>query len=311
MLDRLSELLPQTGDPDGRSIICSGFIASSRSPQALGGLFDRDPRFPPTLLRIFSVSQYLADQLINDPDCFDMLRMTEGQGVSREVLCDEVLNEILACSNEAAVLRSFAISVIVKRCESPLATLSDCRRRDDHRTELDTGGGIVRSCLSIRLKSCSARYGTPMTPQSVAARFSVIALGKLGGNELNYSSDIDLMYIAETDGKTEGGKSIANQEFFDRLAQAMTRYLSEVTANGRAYRVDLRLRPYGKSGPMVSSLESALNYYEASGRTWERQAFIKGRCVRGHGLWPAVLGSNATWIFRRYLTAADISGIKA
>ncbi len=313
MLDRLSELLPQTGDPDVALNNLQRFIASSRSPQALGGLFDRDPDSLPTLLRIFSVSQYLADQLINDPDCFDMLRMTEGQGVSREVLCDEVLNEILACSNEAAVLRvlrDFRHRETLRIAFGDFIGLSPVEMITEQNSIL--AEALCEAAYRSAWKSCSARYGTPMTPHSVAARFSVIALGKLGGNELNYASDIDLMYIAETDGKTEGGKSITNQEFFDRLAQSMTRFLSEVTANGRAYRVDLRLRPYGKSGPMVSSLESALNYYEASGRTWERQAFIKGRCVAGDMVYgQQFLDRMQPWIFRRYLTAADISGIKA
>ncbi len=105
MMDRLAEGLAKTGDADAVLNNLQRFVRASRSPQALGGLFDRDQDALSTLLRIFSVSQYLADQLIGDPDCFDFIRMTDGQSVSRSVLVDEISNDVLAAPTEAVVLR--------------------------------------------------------------------------------------------------------------------------------------------------------------------------------------------------------------
>ena len=107
-------------------------------------------------------------------------------------------------------------------------------------------------------------------------------MGKLGGAELNYSSDIDLIFLYDSDGKTDSAKRpIANVEFFDRLAKEMVGLLAEATELGAAYRVDLRLRPDGERGPIVVSVPGALHYYDLRGRTWERQAYIKARVAAG------------------------------
>jgi len=129
---------------------------------------------------------------------------------------------------------------------------------------------------------------------------------------LNYSSDIDLIYLYDCDGKTDGQRSISNREFFEQLAREMNRFIAERTELGSVYRVDLRLRPEGERGPMVVSLEAAMRYYDLRGRTWERQAYIKARPIAGDiALGEEFLARMAPWIYRRYLSRADISGIKA
>lgn len=110
--------------------------------------------------------------------------------------------------------------------------------------------------------------------------FSILALGKLGGSELNYSSDIDLMFIFG-DGEAPPQAPISNREFFVRLAQQVTEILSKVTAEGPVYRIDLRLRPQGGEGELAISLSHALHYYANEAHDWERQALIKVRCSAG------------------------------
>ena len=112
------------------------------------------------------------------------------------------------------------------------------------------------------------------------AGFVVLGLGKLGGLELNYSSDIDLIFLGENDGQTDGRRPISNLEFFDLVAREIIRLLTKRTELGGVYRVDMRLRPEGSRGPMVMRSE-ALGYYDNRGRTWERQAYIKARPVAG------------------------------
>ena len=123
--------------------------------------------------------------------------------------------------------------------------------------------------------------GTPRRIDGRPARFAVLALGKLGGVELNYSSDIDLIFLYDGEGKTDGPKQVSNLEFFDRMAQDFIKLLTENTELGTVYRVDMRLRPHGQRGPLVNSLDSALHYYDVMGRTWERQAFVKARPIAG------------------------------
>ncbi len=171
---------------------------------------------------------------------------------------------------------------------------------------------VLEAALHAARRKLLAQRGTPLGPDGRPARFVVLAMGKLGGLELNYSSDIDLLFLYDYDGKTDGQRPITNEEFFDQLARELVRLTTERTELGSVYRVDLRLRPEGERGPMVISMESALNYYDLRGRTWERQALIKARPVAGsRELGEEFLQRLTPWIFRRYLTATDIAGIKA
>ena len=137
-------------------------------------------------------------------------------------------------------------------------------------------------------------------------------MGKLGGQELNYSSDIDLVFLCDDTGKTDGPRSVTSTEFFERMAQQVVKYLTENTSLGAAYRVDLRLRPDGRQGPPVTGVNAALRYYDISGRTWERQALVKARWIAGDkDLAREFLEQIEPWVYRRYLSWADIMGIKA
>lgn len=136
----------------------------------------------------------------------------------------------------------------------------------------------IRAALAWAERSLTERYGTPESPG-----FSILGLGKLGGEDLNFSSDVDLIYLYRADGHTSGGSagSLSNVQFYTRLAESVTQALSRATVDGFCYRVDLNLRPQGRAGAMVTSLPSALAYYESFGRTWERAALLKARCVAG------------------------------
>src|SRR5205823_4716041 len=139
--------------------------------------------------------------------------------------------------------------------------------------------------------------------------FVVLGMGKLGGGELNYSSDVDLIYVYERDGADARGRT--NREFFARLAEEVTRALRDVTPEGFCFRVDLRLRPGGGEGPLAVSLAAALSYYEAFGQTWERAAWLKARPVAGdRALGEALLDELLRFIYRRYLDFATIEDLQ-
>ena len=127
----------------------------------------------------------------------------------------------------------------------------------------------------------AAECGKPRDSASEAVQFSVLALGKLGGEELNYSSDIDLMFLYSANGQTDGTEPVSNKEFFRRAAQELTELLSTYTPEGMCYRVDLRLRPEGRLGEICISLEGAYEYYGKRARDWELQMLIKARVAAG------------------------------
>jgi glutamate-ammonia-ligase adenylyltransferase len=130
-----------------------------------------------------------------------------------------------------------------------------------------------------------ARHGTPRyVDENGEVRecgMSVIALGKLGGRELNYSSDIDLMFVYAANGETDGEHPISNKEFYKKVANQYTELLSTYTAEGLCYRVDLRLRPDGSLGEVCISLDGAKSYYQTRARDWELQMLIKARVAAG------------------------------
>ncbi len=145
-----------------------------------------------------------------------------------------------------------------------------------------------------------AQYGVPIGEDSGERQhFTVVGMGKLGGHELNVSSDIDLIFAFAEDGETNGAKSISNIEFFTRLAKRLIAAIDEITEDGFVFRVDMRLRPYGSEGPLACSFAMLEEYYQNQGREWERYAWIKGRVVAGpdQGL-GALL---RPFVFRKYL----------
>jgi [glutamine synthetase] adenylyltransferase / [glutamine synthetase]-adenylyl-L-tyrosine phosphorylase len=126
-----------------------------------------------------------------------------------------------------------------------------------------------------------AQHGEPRLADGSVCGFSVISLGKLGGKELNYSSDIDLMFVYGGNGETDGPTRITNKEFCKKIANEYTALLSTYTADGQCYRVDLRLRPDGTLGEICISDEGARRYYTERARDWEKQMLIKARVSAG------------------------------
>jgi len=152
-----------------------------------------------------------------------------------------------------------------------------------------------------------AAYGMPIGAESGAPQeLIVIGMGKLGGNELNVSSDIDLIYVYPEDG--QAGK-LSNHEYFTKLAQKLTQCISELTADGYVFRVDLRLRPYGDSGPVVSSFAMLEEYFLTQGREWERYAWIKARALSGDA--DGLRQLAYPFVYRKYLDYGAFASMRS
>ncbi len=135
---------------------------------------------------------------------------------------------------------------------------------------------LIMSTYNWLYQFCCQKYGTPQNEQPLC----IIAMGKLGGEELNFSSDIDLIFAYPEKGETQGHrKPIEHQLFFTRLAQRLIKALDQITTDGQVYRVDMRLRPFGDSGPLVTHFDAFSDYYHEQAREWERFAMVKARVL--------------------------------
>jgi len=206
------------------------------------------------------------------------------------------------------------------------ATLRRLRRRvylHSMLRDLDGTAGLSEVCANMTLlaevsigaaatlhhRALALVHGEPRDERGEAQQLVAIGMGKLGGGELNVSSDIDLVFVYPSDGSTDGGRAIANREFFDRLGRRVITALHEVTADGYVFRVDMRLRPYGESGPLTVPFAALEEYLITQGRTWERYAWLKARPLTGtrHGELEALI---TPFVYRKYLDFDAYEGLR-
>jgi glutamate-ammonia-ligase adenylyltransferase len=170
---------------------------------------------------------------------------------------------------------------------------------------------IIQETVNILYGWQVTEWGRPQNDKGEEQPFLIVALGKLGGSELNFSSDIDLMFTYPQSGMTVGqNRSIANEQFFIKLGQQFIKVLTDVTPDGFVYRVDMRLRPNGQSGSLVMNFSALENYYQYQGRDWERYALIKARVVTPKGDGEKLLALLQPFIYRRYLDYGAFSALR-
>ena len=172
----------------------------------------------------------------------------------------------------------------------------------------------VRAAVAFAVGVLRPKYGLPIGQESGDEQsLVVLAMGKLGGNELNLSSDIDLIFAYPEAGETKGGKQrLDNQTYFVRLGQLVIRLLDAVTEDGFAFRVDMRLRPYGDSGALVGAFSALELYYQEQGRDWERYAMVKARPITGTAAAKTSLMSMlSAFVYRRYTDFSVISALRS
>jgi glutamate-ammonia-ligase adenylyltransferase len=202
-----------------------------------------------------------------------------------------------------------------RRAESTRLVLRDLLGIDDVPATLAGSTALAEACIELALAHLEpafyARHGTPRLPDGSIQRLVVIGMGKLGGGELNFSSDIDLVFAYAEAGQCEGGRALEFEDFYARLGQRLAQLLGEVTADGFCHRVDLRLRPFGSVGRMALCFAAMEHYYQREGRDWERYAWIKARPVAGDvDGGRRLLAQLAPFVYRRYLDFTAIDGLR-
>ncbi len=167
----------------------------------------------------------------------------------------------------------------------------------------------IQTAQDFHTRELAARHGQPLNEDGSPMQLVVVGMGKLGGRELNVSSDIDLIYLYPEEGETGGASPLSHHEFFIRLGRKLSGAISENTADGYVFRVDLRLRPWGDSGPLAMSHAMLEDYLSLHGRPWERYAWIKGRALTGtrNGELDAIV---RPFVFRKYLDFGAYQSIR-
>jgi glutamate-ammonia-ligase adenylyltransferase len=280
----------------------------------------RDDRLRPLIGALLGGSEFLPQQVARRPEIFEEL-FHKGGALSRPApgaIAAEALEAADRCGTEEEMKRALRLlkqREMTRIAARDLAGLSPLPEVTEDLSAL--ASAALDAAVRFARRAISAKSGEPtaVLPDGTRrpCRFVVLGMGKLGGRELNFSSDVDLIYIYETDrGEVEGGpQPLSLHQYFVRLGEAVTRIISEATEDGFVFRVDLRLRPEGTRGELVISQRAAEIYYESWGQTWERAALIKARPVAGDlSLGDGFLESLVPFVFRKYMDFTSIEEIK-
>jgi glutamate-ammonia-ligase adenylyltransferase len=259
--------------PDRES--ASRFLRRLRSEQpAEFGRIAHSPAALRAAIAIFAHSSFLSESVLRDPE--RIVKVATSRRFYRVLSVDEYESLLAASDVPFAAFRRRQLLRIALRDVLGAATLAEITQ------ELSNLADAILDAASRRVRAqFAARHGEPRLPDGSVCGFSVISLGKLGGSELNFSSDVDLMFVYAGNGQTDGAAAITNKEFYKKVANEYTALLSTYTAEGQCYRVDLRLRPDGTGGEVCLSEEGARAYYTDRARDWEKQMLIKARVSAG------------------------------
>ena len=265
------------------------------------------------LYRIMGLSDFIAEQLCRHPDWVLPLFNGELENLSRQEF-DKDLHELLSDSSGEdevkALLRRYRNRQMVRLAWRDFFSYTSLEN-----SLLDLSALAEALIISARdwlyIQMCK-QYGTPIDAEGNPQPLIILGMGKLGGRELNFSSDIDLIFTFPEHGETQGARrAIDNQQFFIRMGQRLVNLLHQVTVDGFVYRVDMRLRPYGDSGPLVVSFSGLEDYYQEQGRDWERYAMVKARAL---GPWTAhsdeLHSMLRPFVYRRYIDFSAIESLR-
>ena len=191
----------------------------------------------------------------------------------------------------------------------------DLTGQDDVEQTLAGATALAEDCLRLALEALeqefATRHGQVRSEDGEVQRLVVFGLGKLGGGELNFSSDVDLVYAYPERGESDGARPLAAEEYFARLGQRLAKLLDDTTADGFSHRVDLRLRPFGRAGRVALSFAGMDQYFQREGRDWERYAWLKARAVAGDiAAGEAWLTTLRPFVYRRYLDFTALDGLR-
>ncbi len=301
--ERLAELLPsllghfsRSADPDLALSQFEAFLDSSPNPLTLLSYLEESPLALEVLVTVLGSSPYLTQILRRSPEYFYWL-MEQGR-LDQIATSDYFVAEVQAMAKAFEGNPEQALDAVrrFRRRETLRIGAQDLLGRVSLEGSIGQVSDLADTILDEVFNIVSSRFFDSPAP------FAVLALGKLGGRELNFSSDVDLVYVHGND---------ADHSAMTRFGKEYTRALTQFTAEGHLYRVDLRLRPMGKTGEIVYPLEACLHYYQTWADTFDRLALMKCRCVAGdRSLGQLFVSSIQDFVFRKYLDTAALEEIR-
>ncbi len=282
----LLQAMLEAPDPDMALAHAERFISAISGRLACYSLLAESMEAVRSLATLFGTTTFLSKILISHPEQLEaMLTQSYLNGLKPQQVMQKELDSLLDLAQDF---------------EEQLDLLRSYRNEEFLRIGMgDINGHLTQGCIAMQLTALAevclgaayrlalselTRFGQPLCQvegQSVMANLAIIGMGKLGGRELNYHSDLDIIFIYDYQGQTDGSKQISNHEYFAKLAQKLIMVLSTTTREGIVYKLDTRLRPSGNAGPLVTSLTAFENYHREDAQIWERQALSKARVVFG------------------------------
>lgn len=328
LVERLGDLLGRTLDADATLERFARFVLAARSPQSLVVLLQRDPASMESLLQLLSASHWLSECLIEDPEAFDLIRMTGGQPIDREVLVDEIYAE---CQSATSVKAAQSILKRHRRRETLRIAFGDLVQRQPLELTCEQLTFLADAILGAAIETAgllldrrrveqdkqqghvnpgshpsSMEFIAGATSESVKEQVSLacIASGAYGGKELDYVGDLEVLFVAQPQ------SDLISDQLAREWVDLVIELLSSGDHLGPTYPLTFRLMPRDEAD-MVIETNRLGRYFELSGRTWHRQEFIKARVAAGdESVGEAFLARLQPWIYRRYLGAADQEGIR-
>ncbi len=263
---------------------------------------------------VWATSPFVAQHCLRDPGMLagldasgDLFRVYPVGEYGQALITDS-----LAADNQASLMRVLRLRRHRELVRIAWRDLAGWASLPETLEELSAlADACVEAALRWLERDMQTSHGVVLNEAGEASRLIVLGMGKLGGRELNFSSDIDLILAYDSQGETPGPKVLSHEEYFKRIGRSLGHVLSEVTDDGFVYRVDTLLRPFGKSGPLVMHVDAMEQYYQSHGREWERYALIKARPIAGDlAAGEQLLKVLRPFIYRRYLDYSAFDSLR-
>ncbi len=317
-----AKTLDEVALPDALARLADARISAClESAKALGVDLPEPRLWPGDARRVFACSEFVADSCQQNPamlkaqlDSGELANSFGDDDFDRVAHFRRIIDERLDQDDEMQSLGP-GLRRLRREQWSRIAWRDIGGLSDLDEAVADASGfaeAAIQCALERLYRSQCDEIGVPESTSGEPQSMAVFALGKLGAGELNFSSDIDLFFAFPESGETRGKRrALSNDEFFQRLARQLIKVLGERTGDGFVFRVDMRLRPFGTSGPLVMSFNALEDYYQVHGRDWERYALIRARPVAGDSAAAqALVDQLRPFIYRRYLDFGSLESMR-
>ncbi|MCA9198552.1 MAG: hypothetical protein KDA87_13485 [Planctomycetales bacterium] len=287
------------------------YVCAHRSPLSFLSLVERDELCLPVLLNILKLGSAERETLFADPEAFELIRVTDGQPLAEEDFFRDVHAEITSMPDRTSAIHDMCRHYLRERLRILYGHIYGKVDIDQTLRQITVlANAICESALTVAERKLQEKRGIPCRPDGTQSAFTVIAVGELAGWEATFQTAWELFFLYDADGRTNGAKPIDNADYFEQLTREVLEILHELgTKVGQLPFVQV----FRTSGDRLAiQRHAALRHFDTRGRTWERDAWVKARRVAGdQELAAEFLALMETWVYRRYYTPSDLTGVRA